>query len=247
VTGRRSKTDRSTCPDQVLRWWCHDGANEGPPRAGDTAACGAAGRSARHLRGRVDTSAPRTGAQWEPGICGSILGFQPRGGWGLGHRARQGRDAGRGHGGGGQPSRVVAAVRLFVDTSVWYAAADRADRSNLRAQEILSAAKGSLVTTDHVLVETWLLLRHRLHRQAAEQFWKGLRTGVAIVESVVEVDLERAWLIGLDFQDQDFSLVDRTSFSLMERLGLRRVASFDDDFVVYRFGRGLREAFEVLR
>jgi predicted nucleic acid-binding protein len=52
-------------------------------------------------------------------------------------------------------------VSLFADTSVWYAAADRGDSSNERAKEIL-AAGDALVTTDHVLVETWLLLRHRL-------------------------------------------------------------------------------------
>lgn len=138
-------------------------------------------------------------------------------------------------------------MSLFVDTGVWYAAADRGDSSNLRAQEILSEARESLVTTDHVLVETWLLLRHRLHREAAERFWKGLQAGVAIVEPVGDMDLATAWQIGLDFPDQDFSLVDRTCFAVMQRLGLRRVASFDNDFVVFRFGSGRREAFEVLR
>jgi predicted nucleic acid-binding protein len=60
-------------------------------------------------------------------------------------------------------------VSLFVDSSVWYAAADRGDRSHERAKEVLSRGE-SLITSDHVLVETWLLLRHRLHREAAERF-----------------------------------------------------------------------------
>ena len=45
-------------------------------------------------------------------------------------------------------------MSLFVDTSVWYAAADSTDRSNLRAKAMLSPGE-PLVTTDHVLIETW--------------------------------------------------------------------------------------------
>jgi predicted nucleic acid-binding protein len=137
-------------------------------------------------------------------------------------------------------------MSLFVDSSVWYAAADAGDRSNARARELLSGGE-ALVTSDHVLVETWLLLRHRLSREAAEQFWSGLRAGVARIEPVTEADLEVAWAIGEAFADQDFSIVDRTSFAVMERLGVHRVTTFDDDFAVYRFGRERRRAFEVLR
>jgi predicted nucleic acid-binding protein len=137
-------------------------------------------------------------------------------------------------------------VSLFVDTSAWYAAADRSDTSHARAKSVLAAGE-SLVTTDHVLIETWLLLRHRLSRSAAERFWDGLRNGVAEVEPVTAADLAVAWAAGEAFPDQDFSIVDRTSFAAMQRLGLRRVASFDDDFAVYRFGRGRRQAFEVVR
>lgn len=136
-------------------------------------------------------------------------------------------------------------MSLFVDTSVWYAAADVDDRSNPRAKDILS--RGSrLVTTDHVLLETWTLLRWRVHRTAAEAFWQGLREGVASVEPVGAADLERGWAIGLAFSDQDFSFVDRTSFAVMERLGLERAAAFDPDFSVYRYGPKRDRAFEVV-
>lgn len=60
-------------------------------------------------------------------------------------------------------------------------------------------------------------------------------------------DLETAWAIGQAFLDQSFSIVDRTSFAVMERLGLTRVASFDEDFAVYRYGRNRDRAFDVLR
>jgi predicted nucleic acid-binding protein len=58
--------------------------------------------------------------------------------------------------------------------------------------------------------------------------------------------LEAAWQIGLSYRDQDFSLVDRTSFAVMRRLGIERAASFDDHFAVFRFGPKRRHAFNIV-
>lgn len=137
-------------------------------------------------------------------------------------------------------------MSVFVDTSVWYGAADLSDAGNSRAKAILTAGE-TLVTSDHVLIETWTLLRYRLRRQAAERFWGALRNGVAVIEPVGAADLEVAWSIGLAYRDQDFSIVDRTSFALMQRLGIERAASFDDDFAIYRFGPNRRRAFTIVR
>jgi predicted nucleic acid-binding protein len=136
-------------------------------------------------------------------------------------------------------------MSLFVDTSIWYAAADSSDRSNARAKAVLRAGE-RLVTTDHVLVETWTLLHHRLGRVAAERFWGGLRSGVSAIEAVGLMDMEAAWEVGLNWRDQDFSIVDRTSFAVMRRLGIERVASLDKHFAVYRFGPRRRESFTLL-
>ncbi len=137
-------------------------------------------------------------------------------------------------------------MTAFVDTSAFYAAADRGDASHGRAKDVLSGLDG-LVTSDHVLVETWTLIRHRLGRRAAERFWAGIRAGAATVEPVSVADLEAAWAMGETFADQDFSIVDRTSFAVMLRLGVHRAATFDDDFAIFRFGRRRERAFEVLR
>ena len=106
-------------------------------------------------------------------------------------------------------------MSLFVDTSAWYAAADKSDASSSRAN--------------------------------AERFWKGLRSGAATVETVGTADLDTAWEIGRSYRDQDFSIVDRTSFAVMRRLGIERAASLDDDFAVFRFGPTRRLAFTVVR
>jgi uncharacterized protein len=137
-------------------------------------------------------------------------------------------------------------MSLFVDTSMWYAAADRSDASNSRAKAILSAGE-PLVTTDHILVETWTLIRHRMGRRPAERFWEGLRHGAATVEPVGTADLDSAWEMGKSYRDQDFSIVDRTSFAVMGRLGIERAASLDDDFAIFRFGPNRRLAFTVVR
>ncbi|MDQ3553416.1 MAG: PIN domain-containing protein [Chloroflexota bacterium] len=135
---------------------------------------------------------------------------------------------------------------LFVDTSAFYAAVDRGDGSHHRAITVLGAGD-RLLTSDHILVETWLLLRYRLGRHSAELLWSAIRGGAAAIEPVGEGDLETAWAIGEEFTDQDFSIVDRTSFAVMQRLGVLRVATFDNDFAIFRFGRRRERAFEVLR
>lgn len=137
-------------------------------------------------------------------------------------------------------------MSLFVDTSAFYAAVDGGDQSHGRAVEVLDGGD-ALVTTDHVLVESWLLLRARGGRAVAERFFTEVRGGLAAVETVLVGDVETAWRIGVDYPDQDFSLVDRTSFAVMERLGLTSVASFDDDFAIYRYGPRRDRAFSLRR
>lgn len=137
-------------------------------------------------------------------------------------------------------------MTVLVDSSVWYGAADIRDTYNGRAKTVLGGISDA-VLTDYVLIETWRLLNARLHWRAAESFWLAIRSGVAHLEMVTVADLETAWAIGEAFPDQDFSIVDRTSFALMERLGITRAASFDDHFAIYRYGQRRDRAFEILR
>ena len=111
-------------------------------------------------------------------------------------------------------------MTLFVDTSIFYAVADRADRGNARAKALIDIAD-RVLTTDDILVETWLLMQRRLGRSAADRFWSGVQAGA-------------------------ISIVDRTSFAVMQRRGVLRVASFDSDFAIYRFGSRRERAFEVM-
>src|ERR1700745_2266694 len=137
-------------------------------------------------------------------------------------------------------------MSLFVDSSIWYAAADSSDRSNARSHAILKPGE-QLGTSDHVLVETWTLLHHKLDRKATEGFWEGLRSGIALIEAVNLADLEVDRDIGVAWRDQNFSIVDRTSFAVMRRLGIDRVASLNAHFAVFRSGPKRRQSFHVVR
>ncbi len=137
---------------------------------------------------------------------------------------------------------------MFVDTSAFYALADRSDRNHKAAKGYYESIIGKkrLITTDHVLVECWILLRSRLGRDKALVFWDGLRSGIASLVSVQSGDLEAARKIMEGFKDQDFSLVDATSFAVMERLDEGEAFAFDTHFRVYRFGERRSQSFTVL-
>lgn len=137
-------------------------------------------------------------------------------------------------------------MSTFVDSSIWFAEAAPRDHDNLRAKLILSE-RDDHVTTEHVVVETWLLLNSRRDRRVADRFWDSVRHGGVRVETPSGSDWDKAWAIGEAFPDQEFSLVDRTSFAVMERLGIVRAASFDAHFAIYRYGRERNKAFDIVR
>jgi predicted nucleic acid-binding protein len=137
---------------------------------------------------------------------------------------------------------------LFVDTGAFYAAADASDEHHHAAAATFTARghAAELVTSDYVFVETWMLVRARLGRQAAIRWWDAMRTGVVRTLGITSRDLARAWEIARDWTDQDLSLVDCTSFALMERLGVVQAFAFDAHFRVFRYGRERRRAFSVI-
>lgn len=123
--------------------------------------------------------------------------------------------------------------------------ADRAEASHPQVAAALRARRGRLVTGVHVLHETWAVMRIRHGWQAAEELVAGIRGGIARIEVSGVADLEVASTIGAAFADQSFSLSDRTSWAVMERLGIHNAISLDRDFRIYRFGPGRRRSFTV--
>lgn len=135
---------------------------------------------------------------------------------------------------------------IFVDTSALCAALDEQDAGHALARAALGTDDPK-VTTDHVLVELWHLVRRRFGLREANGAFEQLMVSSTEVEPVGIADLYVALDIGTEFPDQGFSLVDRTSFAVMRRLGISTVATLDNHFTVYRFGPGRRRAFEIAR
>ena len=134
---------------------------------------------------------------------------------------------------------------VFVDTSIWYAAADDGDADCEVARSLLTEHARSLVTSDLVLAELWNLANARIDHSAANRTVAAIADGVARVECATDADLEAAAAALADFSDQAFSLTDRTSWALMERLAITDALALDADFRVYRYGPQRRRAFAV--
>lgn len=139
-------------------------------------------------------------------------------------------------------------MNIFVDTSAFYSLADGSDRHHTQARALYDQhiGAGRLFTSDLVMAETWLLLRGRLGRHAALQWWSGMRSGIVEIVFTRPADLEAAWLITQRYQDQDLSLVDCVSFALMERLGIAVAFAYDQHFSLYRFGVRSERFFRLL-
>jgi len=138
-------------------------------------------------------------------------------------------------------------TRVFVDTSAFYALADESDRNHPRAKNAYeSLLKLSLVTTDYVLLECWFLIGNHLGREKAISFWDGLRSGIVDMVNINAQDLNKAHGVVAKFSDQAFSLVDASSFAVMEREKIKSVFTFNSHFLVYRFGKDNKQYFEVI-
>jgi predicted nucleic acid-binding protein len=129
-------------------------------------------------------------------------------------------------------------MNIFVDTGAFYALADTSDMHHASASAYYAQAteRDRFFTTSFVLVETWLLIRNKLGYASAQKFLGGIRKGIVVLADVTTADLDQAWQILSSYSDQEFSIVDATSFAVMERLGISIAFCFDAHFRVYRYG-----------
>jgi predicted nucleic acid-binding protein len=119
----------------------------------------------------------------------------------------------------------------FADTSFWFALQERRDRHHVEASTLARAERGRIIVSNHVVGETWTLLRRRSSHAAAVGFLDRLERlenlDVVHIDEATEAEAWR-WLRRHD--EREYSLVDGTSFALMRRRRIREALAFDGDF-----------------
>lgn len=124
----------------------------------------------------------------------------------------------------------------FADTSFWYSLQERRDSRHDEAATLARAESGRIVTSNHVVGETWTLLRRRASHRAGVGFLDQI-TRLPNLEIVhVDGDTEGDALLWLRRHDErEYSFVDATSFAVMRRRRIREALAFDGDFTAAGF------------
>ena len=121
--------------------------------------------------------------------------------------------------------------RLFVDTSAWFAYANRKDPDHRPVGAVLREFDGRLTTSNFVFDETVSLCLYRLgHRAATRVGSVLLDAGTVDLLRITPEDEQAAWSLFCERADQRYSFTDCSSFVLMRRLKLATALALDDDF-----------------
>ena len=118
----------------------------------------------------------------------------------------------------------------FVDTSYWVALRLRRDANHEVAVRLWTPGE-PILTTNHVVGETWTFLRRRDGHPSAVAFLDAVASAAWLTVVHVEDATERDALAWLHRHDERvYSFVDATSFAVMRRERLREALAFDGDF-----------------
>lgn len=119
----------------------------------------------------------------------------------------------------------------FVDTSFWIALLSEEDRHYAAAQALVRGGPGPLLTSNHVVGETWTWIGRRFGHERAVASVRAVRAIPTITVVHVDPDEEQdAWRWLQRRDEREYSFVDATSFAVMRRRRMREALAFDGDF-----------------
>lgn len=121
-------------------------------------------------------------------------------------------------------------MTLFVDTSAIIALIDRDDRSHAGVVNAFAqTSTEALVTHAYVVVETLAVVRRRFGPAVAAAVIDRVLPALDVVP--VDAELHTAGIGAFrEGIDSSVSLVDRTSFAFMRKVGITRAIALDTDF-----------------
>ncbi len=135
-------------------------------------------------------------------------------------------------------------MSIFIDTGIFVALRNAADRDHQRAKElmkrVLRAEFGAIYTSDYVIDEAITTALARTKRlELAIDVGEYVLSSPRIKKLRVSEDVfNAAWERFKSLKERPMSFTDCTSLALMEKSGIGRIASFDSGFdgLVERIG-----------
>jgi len=113
---------------------------------------------------------------------------------------------------------------------------ERRDRNHAQASALAKWQHERVLTSNHVVGETWTLLRRRGSHQAAVGFLDRLHRLPNVETVFVGAELEQdAWRWLRRHDERTYSFVDATSFAVMRRRRVVEALAFDGDFAAAGF------------
>ncbi len=128
---------------------------------------------------------------------------------------------------------------IFVDSSAWIALADGDDLHHKEAAlnyPFIFKNHKTLITSNLVIAETYIVLLRELGHKAAIQFLERINASPRILKICSnENDETEAEGILAKYRGQDFSYTDAVSFVIMKRQKMSKAFRFDKHFAAAGF------------
>ncbi len=126
-------------------------------------------------------------------------------------------------------------MTVIADSSFIYALYSEHDSNHINANRFASVYSGKTIVPDVILPEVCYLFLRDLGYSGLRQFLFHFREVASPLASLAKLDLFRIYEIAETYASAGFDIVDCCIMALAERLGIKRIATFDRrDFSIYR-------------
>lgn len=125
---------------------------------------------------------------------------------------------------------------IFVDSSAYFAIADKRTLEGDEIVSLLSDSGASFVTTNLVLAETVSLITKRIGKHKAIEAVEKILSSRLTQMVHIDVDIQNeGWQLFKKYKDKDFDLIDAASFVVCKKRGIREILTLDRHFAQMGF------------